>query len=390
VSASILKYLYKVLHAPTSVGGNPQGLSEGLNSNGIHSTTLSLRRNYFNYPSDFILWADSDGPLLREIKRICFLIKTLFTYKVIHYNFGATIASPTFYLKGNDGLLREIFRRAYYQYLNILQLFELRLFKIFGKVLFMTCQGDDARQGDFLKNNFDIHIGTQVDQNYYPEISDIWKRKSILRISRYCDKIYAVNPDLLNVLPSKTAFIGYTNIRLKDWPYIEPQLDKKIPLKIVHAPSHRDVKGTKHIESTVARLKDEGFQIDFILVEGLSNQDAREVYKACDIFIDQLFAGWYGGVAVEAMALGKPVLTYIRESDLRFIPKEMKDDLPVVSVTTTSLYFELRKIIELPRVELGNLSRRSRSYVEKWHNPKKIAKSIQADYESFLEKKGKS
>ena len=384
------KYPYKVLHAPTSVGGNSQGLSEGLNKNGVFSRTVCLRNNYFNYPSDFILWSDSDGLFIREIKRLFLLIKTLFTYKVIHYNFGTTIASPTFYLRGGDSLLREIFRRIYYWYLDFLQLFELIVFNISGKILFITYQGDDARQGDFLKANFEINIAKQVDQNYYTEISDIWKRNSIARISRYCNKVYSVNPDLLNVLPSTAKFIAYTNIKLEDWPYTAPEIDEKIPLKIIHAPSHRDVKGTKYVESTIERLRSEGYHFELILVEGVSNQDARELYKKGDIFIDQLFAGWYGGVAVEAMALGKPVMTYIRESDLRFIPNEMRDDLPVISVTTETLYFELRRILELPRSQLIDLSRRSRFYVEKWHDPALIAKMIQADYESCLQKKGKA
>ena len=49
--------------------------------------------------------------------------------------------------------------------------------------------------------------------------------------------------------------------------------------------------------------------------------------------MDQLFAGWYGGVAVEAMALGKPVLAYIRDEDLKFVPSKMASDLPIVRAT---------------------------------------------------------
>lgn len=384
----ILKYSYKVLHTPTTVGGNSQGLSEGLNKNGIYSRTACLRNNYFNYPSDFTIWSESDGLFVRELKRLFFLLKVLCTYEVIHYNFGTTIATPTFYLQGDDDLIRKVFRKIYYQYLNILQLLELAVFKTFGKILFITYQGDDARQGDFLKTNFEINIAKHVDKSYYSVISDIWKRKSIARISRYCNQIYTVNPDLMHVLPSTTKFIAYSNIKLEDWGYVLPQVDEKKPLKIIHAPSQRDVKGTKYIESTVERLRNEGFLCELILIEGVSNQDAKEIYKMGDIFIDQLFAGWYGGVAVEAMALGKPVMAYIREGDLKFIPNKMRKDLPVINVTTDSLYFELRKILELPRSQLTDLSFKSRLYVERWHDPVLIAKIIQADYELAFREKG--
>jgi hypothetical protein len=384
VKISNFKKSYKVLHAPTSVGGNSGGLSEGLNRNGVYSRTACLQKNYFDFGSDFIIWSEKDGLLLREIKRCLFLIRVLFTYKVIHYNFGTTISNPTYYLKGNDSKLRGIFRRLYYRYLNALQLLELLVFKIFGKVLFITYQGDDARQGDFLKANYDINIATQVEKNYYSDISDAWKRKSIARISRYCQKIYAVNPDLLNVLPQSASFIAYTNILLDNWPYLPSKRDDKNPLIIIHAPSHRDVKGTGYIISTIERLRKDGFLLELILVEGVSNCDARELYKRCDIFIDQLFAGWYGGVAVEAMALGKPVLSYIRESDLKFIPLEMKNDLPIINVTAESLYLELIRICRLSTVQFSELSLRSRSYVEKWHDPITISKKIKCDYETFL------
>ena len=72
----------------------------------------------------------------------------------------------------------------------------------------------------------------------------------------------------------------------------------------------------------------------------LSNKEARKRYETADILIDQLLAGWYGGLAVELMALGKPVICYIREDDLKYIPKEMRDELPIINANT--LYTQAR------------------------------------------------
>ena len=41
--------------------------------------------------------------------------------------------------------------------------------------------------------------------------------------------------------------------------------------------------------------------------------EARERYERADIVVDQLNAGWYGLFAIEAMALGKPVVTSLHE-----------------------------------------------------------------------------
>jgi glycosyltransferase involved in cell wall biosynthesis len=377
---------YKVLHAPTTVGGNPQGLSEALNSLGVYSRTLALRQNYINYPADYVLWSEKDGLIKRELKRLATLIHVAVTYDVIHYNSGTTIACPVCsYKPGEDGIMRFV-RWVYSKYTSALQLFELKIYKALGKSLFVTYQGDDARQGDYSLANFRFNIASQVEASYYYKESDEFKRRSIDRLSQYCISIYAVNPDLLHVLPMGAKFVPYSNIILDDWVPQYTQVEER-KLRIVHAPSHRGVKGTDLILAALDNLKAEGFEFELVLVEGLSNEKAKKIYEAADVLVDQLFAGWYGGLAVEAMALGKPVLVYIRSEDLKFIPDEMVADLPFVNVNPETLEDGLRKVLTMPREELLALGKRGRTYVEKWHNPMKIAAEIRGDYEAALSKR---
>ncbi len=63
------------------------------------------------------------------------------------------------------------------------------------------------------------------------------------------------------------------------------------------------------------------------MIENLTHEEALNEYSKIDVLVDQLLAGWYGGLAVEVMSLGKPVVAYIREEDLDFIPKKMKEDI---------------------------------------------------------------
>ena len=121
-----------------------------------------------------------------------------------------------------------------------------------------------------------------------------------------------------------------------------------------------------------------------MLIEGHSHAEAREYYKKIDVLVDQLFAGWYGGVAVEAMALGKPVLAYIRDEDLKFVPSKMASDLPIVRATPDTIQSSLQEVLEMPRAQLLELARQSRAYVERWHNPNTIAEKIQRDIETAL------
>jgi len=374
---------YRVLHTPTTVGGNPQGLSNSLNKLGINSKSLTLEQNYFKYPADHVLWSEGDGYIAKELKRLLLLVSIIFQYDVIHYNFGTTIAAPIYSIRPNDSVIVKWLKFTYCKYSWVVQWFELNLFKLLKKPLFVTYQGNDARQGDFCVAHFEFNIAAQVGEEYYTQKSDELKRKMISRMSRYCHSIYALNPDLFYVLPKKTKFMPYAHVFLDEWMPHFNQLENR-KLRIGHAPSNRKVKGTDIILEALEKLKKRGYEFELVLVEGVSNAEARKTYETVDILIDQIFAGWYGGLAVEAMALGKPVLVYIRQDDLKYVPAEMAADLPFFQIDPKNLEEQLRTVLDLPRQELLKIARRSRAYVERWHDPLRIASALKSDYETAL------
>lgn len=251
-------------------------------------------------------------------------------------------------------------------------------------LILVQYQGSDARQGDYCLDNYDISIAHRVCcQDYFNENSDNFKRKQISLLSKFCHKIFSLNPDLMNVLPPKAEFMPYGHFFPQEHKPIYNQIEER-PIRIGHAPTHRGVKGTEFIINTINKLKKRGYDFEFILIEGLKNEKALKCYEYLDILVDQLYAGWYGGLAVECMALGKPVCSYIRESDLGFIPQEMCNDLPIVNVTEDTLEEKLVNILEMDREELLSLAKASRHYVEKWHDPIKIAEKLDLEIQNFF------
>ena len=379
------KKKYRVLHAPSSVGGNPQALSKALRALGVDSTSLVVSQNYLSYDADVVLHHPGGSFLLREIKRVMAVFFYLPRFDVIHYNAGTTLACAygfDFPSKGQRSV-GTIVRFLYANYLRVLQKIEMFLVLALGKVVFVTYQGDDARQGDYCLKHFAVSIAAQVDPGYYDAASDNFKRRNILFLSSIARGVYAVNPDLLHVLPPRASFVPYSLFFMSDWTPRYGQAEPR-PLRIVHAPSHRKVKGTDLILEACSRLKGRGYEFELLLVEGLSNADARKVYESADVLIDQLFAGWYGGLAVELMALGKPVLVYLRQGDLHFLPAGMEADLPFIRVSPDTVEQELQKVLEMPRAQLVELGKKSRAYVERWHDPLTIAVDIKRDYEAAL------
>jgi glycosyltransferase involved in cell wall biosynthesis len=372
-----------VIHLPSVVGGNPQGLSRYLNYIGINSESWTLEQNYFGYPADKIIYNKYDNRLLREIKRLLAL-RYVFRSDVVFFNNGQMLFQPTAkpYVT-DDGWVKSRFHSTYRLYLRLMQILETALLRLQRKVVLVQYQGDDARQGDYSIANHSINIAAQVEPGYYSPDSDELKRGLIRHMASLCHRIYALNPDLLHLLPPGSEFLPYSHISLEEWVPSYTQ-DHSGPLRIGHAPSHRGVKGTEIILDTLKVLLSEGYEFELVLIEGLSNNIAKNIYQSVDVLVDQLFAGWYGGLGLEAMALGKPVVAYIRDEDLKFIPHQMKIELPIIRANPNTLYDTLKLVLTMPRGELLELARSSRCYVERWHNPVVIANRIKSDIETVL------
>ena len=142
-----------------------------------------------------------------------------------------------------------------------------------------------------------------------------------------------------------------------------------------------ELKAADLIIEAFEKLGKENSSFEFILIENMAHGEAMKTYESLDVLIDQLFAGWYGGIAVELMSLGKPVISYIRESDLGFIPTKMKR-YPFIKSSPDDILQTIKQVIQMNKSDLRKIALRSREFVEDWHNPETIAKRISNDLHS--------
>lgn len=376
----------KVIHLPTTVGGNPQGISRHLNEIGVDSETWTFEQNYIGYSADKVIKEVSDSTFIGEIKRL-FALSYIWRADVVFYNFGSGLYRPFMACNPLKYIgIRSLLFEIYSNYSSLMAVLEVWLCRVFRVKIFILYQGDDARQGDYCKVNFRVTFANTVGGGYYNPRSDKSKRKSIKFYAKYACKIYALNPDLLHVLPETADFLPYSHISLSEWNASYGLINDR-PIRVGHAPSHRGVKGTELIIKALEELRLAGYNLELVLVEGVSNRDAKEIYRTMDVLVDQLFAGWYGGLAVELMALGKPVVAYIRDEDLLFIPEQMRVDLPIIRAEPETIRGVLKKVLHMNPMELLELSRESRAYVERWHDPMTIARRIRSDMEIALTNK---
>jgi glycosyltransferase involved in cell wall biosynthesis len=146
----------------------------------------------------------------------------------------------------------------------------------------------------------------------------------------------------------------------------QPPSDSARPV-VVHAPSSRRRKGTEHVIAACEQLPAE-----LEIVEGLHHDEARRRYERADIVVDQLNAGWYGLFAIEAMALGKPVVTFLHEEAVARTESAFGTRVPIVGASADTLVERLRPLVE-DAEERRRVGAASRAYVERLHDADKVA-----------------
>ena len=145
-----------------------------------------------------------------------------------------------------------------------------------------------------------------------------------------------------------------------------PPSDRPRPV-VLHAPSSRHRKGTEHVLAAC-----EGLDVELRLVEGLRHDEAFALYRDADIVVDQLGSGWYGLLAIECMALGKPVVANLREDALARTREAVGLDVPIVHATAETLRARLSQLVAGGPREWRRLGAASRAYAERAHDLERV------------------
>ncbi len=326
-----------VLHLPLEVGNQVSEICRHLRTLGVRASGLDWRTN--NYIGSGV------GILVSDAYEMANGLESILALSdILHYHTGYTIypdksdilhalqagKKVVMHHRGNDVRLPQLARKL-------------------NPYVYTGCSQPAAEIIANLRF-FSKHMTTAIVQDYelYDYVSGYYKR--------------------VHVLP-----------RLIDTSAIKPlthQPPKQRPL-VVHAPTHRAFKGTEAIEQAVNRLRQE-IPFDFVTLERMRQRDIWLTLAKADIVIDQVLCGAYGNLSVEAMALERPVICYMRPD----ISKRMSPKPPVVSAHPGQLYDQLKHLLkyeELRRI----LGKRGRDYVKKVHEASKVAKQLMRIYSSL-------
>lgn len=247
------------------------------------------------------------------------------------------------------------------------------LFKMFRIPRIITWAGGEARIiREARKNNPYFYRN-------YDEKKDKRVREKLKRIGKYVEYV-ATDPELAEYSAPyfKKVFILPQPIDIEEYPFHAQNNRKKSPI-VLHIPTNRDVKGTAYIEAAVDRLYAEGIEFQFMVLNPIMTQaEVRKKINECDIYVDELRCGAYGLTAVEAMALGKPTLTYIRQDLVAKYP----EDLPIVNANPDNILDQLRKLLLDSKLR-EDIGKKSRHYAEMHHSFEEVGKIVIGIYKEI-------
>lgn len=252
---------------------------------------------------------------------------------------------------------------------------ELPLLRLAGKKIVVYPYGQDARLASLTRESGRWNAYTDVPAGE-EDRDEREVRRRLAAFGRYAHVVLGC-ADLVEHLPRLDGVFLYP-FDADAWPPAPASEDDVVT--VVHSPNHRHYKGTRYLLEAVETLRREGLPIELVLVENMANEQAREVYRTSDVIADQFLIGAYALLAIEGMALGKPVICYLNPRFEPFHPEWA--ECPIVSASPDTLLEELRRLV-LDREQRRRLGARGPGYVRKYHALESVGAKMDEIYRAL-------
>jgi hypothetical protein len=244
--------------------------------------------------------------------------------------------------------------------------------RIAGKpLMLMHFHGDDCRRRGV----------TLAHHPARARIYDATKRNERLTLrrtrlaGRFCDAAIVADLELLeHVRPFfSTVYVVPAPVTIPDQPPAPTAGSDKDPV-VLHAPSDSVVKGTSVIVEAIDRVSAH-CRLHRRLVSGISQTDLLAEVARADIVVDQMNSETPGIFALQAMALGKPVLSEYRREMLAAFAQS----IPIVQADPSTLADRLETLC-LDRDLRVSLGTKGARYVRDVHDASRVAAAIERVY----------
>ena len=343
----------RVFVGPDNNAANATYIALALRQVGIKARSYAYKKHIFGYETDHVIpFLKVPTPnIFRRFFKIGFLVKTtnkifknlFFIYCLVRYNTFFFNTTSSFFADNTD--------------LPVLKFFNKKI-----AFFFIGCPERDPTHNLNIENGGPCKICNDYNLQEVSWCTNLEKkRRRVQFIEKYATQIYA-DDDLRGFLkkPDKALRCFVTSFK-HDHQNILAKFDNTEPIKIVHFPSNSILKGTKHVNATIEKLKQiYGDKIHY-RSERVPNHVLLEILEESHIVLDEFNTG-YGLLAIEAMSRGCVVIGRISD----WFSKG-RESLPIVNAEIKNIEKNLSWLIENPN-ELKKVAIESIEFFEKYHS----------------------
>lgn len=259
-------------------------------------------------------------------------------------------------------------------------LWEIKFLKMMGRKWVVHARGCSDRDREL---NIQLHPKMNIcqDCDYNAALCkdpvDVMRRPFS---RKHADAFFVTTPDLKDFIPNGIHVPFFTPPL--DLPPAVYSKDPKRPFRILQVTNHPGIEGKKYIVKAIDELKAKGYNIEYIFLKGMDNDEVLKLYENVDLSIGKMKMGYYANAQIESLYLGVPVITYVRPE---YITDRLMNSGLIIS-DPNDLTETLKYYIDNPD-KLDEKRKIARSSVLSLHNNAEIAAIYKRTYESLFSKK---
>lgn len=258
----------KVLHAPVSIAGFPSLMVGELRALGFEAESWAPGVDYLGWRPDRVFENTAHG----RASAVLEAARWLGPDGILHLSFGESFLSE-------------------HADLHVLR-------PLVGRV-FVSFFGSDARLASLAREQCPTCVSKMPDAAVEARLRSLAKH-DVIPIAHE----YRLAVGLARFF--RAVMVAPVGIDLArhptDW---RPRGER---VRVAHAPTWPEGKGSAHVLAAVQRLQQEGLPVDLDVIQGASHDECRARMAAADIVVDQLLDGSPGTVTYEALHSGRAVV----------------------------------------------------------------------------------
>lgn len=224
------------------------------------------------------------------------------------------------------------------------------------KTVFMHNLGSEIRLPEIARAH---HNYWKYAEDYLINLDSEIITNNMRELSKWIDHCIVNDYEMASYVKSYYKNVHMIGLPINLEKYNFKVQENHLPIKIVHAPTNKSVKGSVYFENAIEKLKQK-YNITYQRIEKTDHENAISIYSEADIVLDELIIGTYGSLTMECMAMGRCVVTFINPD----FKTPHDESIPVWTANIDNVYERIEELI-LSFEQRAKLAISGRSYVER-------------------------